>query len=42
MLPKGQGEEWKAEAKRRNMSLNAFIIEAVQKYIAIEQKGDNQ
>lgn len=42
MLPKGQGEEWKAEAKRRNMSLNAFIIEAVKKYIEIEQKGDNQ
>lgn len=34
MLPKGQGEEWKAEAKRRNMSLNAFIIEAVKEYIS--------
>lgn len=33
MLPKGQGEEWKAEAKRRNMSLNAFIIEAVNLYL---------
>lgn len=33
MLPKGMGEEWKAEAKRRNQSLNAFVIEAVKNYI---------
>lgn len=33
MIPKGQGEVWKEEAKRRNQSLNAFVIEAVKNYI---------
>lgn len=33
MLPKGMGEQWKAEAVRRNMSLNAFIQQAVSEYI---------
>lgn len=34
MLPKGMGDEWKAEAKRRNMSLNAFVQEAVSHYLS--------
>lgn len=29
MLPKGQGDIWRAEAERRNLSLNAFIKECV-------------
>lgn len=33
MLPKGKGAEWKAEAERRNISLNAFITNAVNSYI---------
>lgn len=33
MLPKGMGEEWKVEAKRRQMSLNQLVIEAVKNYI---------
>lgn len=33
MLPKGKGDEWKAEAQKRGLSLNAFVIEAVKSYI---------
>ncbi len=32
--PKGKKAEWQAEAKRRNMSLSAFIQSAVAQYIA--------
>lgn len=34
-LPKGTGELWKAEAVRRNMSVNTFIQEAVNHYVAL-------
>ena len=40
MLPKGTGELWKAEAVRRNMSLNAFIQEAVQNYMSKEAQDE--
>lgn len=33
MLPKGQKAVLQAEAKRRNMSLNALIQEAIRAYI---------
>ena len=33
MLPKGKGNEWREEASRRNLSLNAFIQIAVTTYI---------
>lgn len=32
-VSKGTKEQWKEEAKRRNLSLNAFVIEAVKNYI---------
>ena len=35
MLPKGKAEEWKTEANRRNISLNAFVQEAVKYYLEI-------
>ena len=38
MLPKGSKDEWKAEAQKRGLSLNAFVIEAVKNYI--DNKGD--
>ena len=37
MIPKGMGEIWKAEAKRRNMSLNAFVQEAVKQFLESEK-----
>lgn len=37
-IPKGMGEEWKAEAKRRNMSLNAMVQEAVNQYLLNSQE----
>ena len=36
MLPKGLKEIWKAEAKRRNMSLNALVQEAMREYLSKE------
>ncbi len=33
MLPKGIGDQWKTEAKRRNISLNAMVQQAVAYYI---------
>lgn len=33
MIPKGQGDQWKEEAKERNISLNAFVQEAVKFYL---------
>jgi predicted HicB family RNase H-like nuclease len=33
IVPKGQKEEWKEEAKRRQLSLNQLVIEAVKNYI---------
>ena len=33
MIPKGQGDQWKEEAKKQNMSLNAFVQEAVKFYL---------
>ena len=33
MIPKGQGDVWKAEAKQRGMSLNAFVMQAVTEYM---------
>ena len=38
MLPKGMGEKWKEEAKRRNISLNALVQEAMKEYLAKEQQ----
>ena len=38
MSPKGSKDEWKAEAQKRGLSLNAFVIEAVKNYI--DNKGD--
>ena len=32
-IPKGQKENWKEEAKRRQLSLNQLVIEAVKNYI---------
>lgn len=37
MLPKGMGDQWKEEAKRRNLSLNAFVIDCVKK-CTVEEK----
>lgn len=34
MIPKGNKDIWKAEANRRNMSLNAFVQEAVSHYLS--------
>ena len=36
MLPKGKGEEWKAEAKERGLSINALVQKAMDSYL----KGD--
>lgn len=33
MIPKGKKEIWKEEAKKQNMSLNAFVQEAVKFYL---------
>lgn len=37
MLPKGMGEQWKEEAKKRGLSINAFVQEAVKNYLESEQ-----
>ena len=37
MLPKGKAEEWKAQAKAENLSLNAFVQKAVAHYTEIAQ-----
>lgn len=36
MLSKGIKAEWKAEAKKKDMSLTKFVTEAVTQYIASE------
>lgn len=36
MLSKGIKDEWKAEAKKRGMSLTRFVTEAVTQYIVSE------
>lgn len=37
MLPKGLGDIWKAEAKKRGLSLNALIQQAMTEYLEKEQ-----
>ena len=39
MLPKGMGDLWKEEAKRRNTSLNALVQEAMKAYISHKQEN---
>lgn len=38
MIPKGNKDIWKEEAKRRNISLNALVQEAMKEYLAKEQQ----
>lgn len=33
MLPKGTADKWKEEAKARGLSLNAFVLECVRKFL---------
>lgn len=40
-IPKGFKQLWQNEAKQRNMSLTAFVIEAVKNYIEITEGNDN-
>lgn len=42
MIPKGSKEQWKAEAKRRNISLNAMVQQAVAQYIDNTKEGEEQ
>ena len=35
-VPKGRGEELKAEAEKRGMSFNAFVIQAIERFLKEE------
>lgn len=41
MIPKGMKELWKAEAKEKGLSLNAYIIECVKIRQLNEQLSEN-
>lgn len=32
-VPKGRGEELREEAKKRGLSFNAFIVQAIEKFL---------